>query len=83
MSISKNKDEQFDFQFLGLKISAKNPGAKTLILFGGALAFFIIVFILWKPAGLGAILVSQMEHIQKGTTAAANWLKGLRKGKAP
>ena len=83
MSISKQNPEQFDFQFLGLKFSAKNPGAKTLILFGSALAFFIILFIIWKPAGLGAILASQVEHIQKGTTAAAKWLKGLRNGKAP
>lgn len=83
MNDAKNKPEQFDFQFFGLKISTTNPGAKTLILLVLILAFFIILTILWKPAGLGAFLVSQGSNIQKGASGVTNWLKGLLKGKAP
>jgi hypothetical protein len=83
MNSTDNKPEKFDFQFLGLKVNTTNPGAKTLILLVCILFFFIILFMLWKPAGLSALLISQGKNIQKGTVTTTNWLKHLWKGKAP
>lgn len=82
MAPQSNRPEKFDFQFFGMHISSNNPGPRSNLQLAMLLLFFLILFLIWKPLGLGILLAKPVQQLPGNAKALWDKVKRNRNNKA-